>query len=101
MPGEYHSRQKRYLKRRYAEDLDFRAARQAGMRQYTKAQYANNVAFKQRQQAAQREWYARQAALLSVRHLFEAPPPRKCRAARSMDARLLEFCRDFLAGNGA
>ena len=97
MPGQKYSRQKRYLKRRHAEDPDFRATRQERMRAYTKKQYATNLAFKQRQQASQRDWYKRQAALLCIRHLFEPAPPRQ-RAVRSMDSRLLQFCRQFLAG---
>ena len=99
MPGQKYSSQKRYLKRRYAEDPEFRAARQERMRAYTRKQYATNLAFKQRQQASQRAWYNRQAALLSVRHLFEPVPLPRRRAARNADSRLLEFCRQFLAGS--
>ena len=98
MPDRKYSRQVRYLKRRYAEDPNFRAARQEMMRAYTKKQYATNAAFKQRQQASQRDWYARQAALLCVRHLFE-PAPLQPKAARSVNSCLLQFCRHFLAGN--
>ena len=99
MPGQKYSRQMRYLKRRYAEDAEFRAARQERMRAYTKRQYATDPAFKQRQRASQREWYAQQSALQCVRHLFEPAPLPRRRAARSTDSRLLEFCRQLLAGS--
>ena len=99
MPGQKYSRQKRYLKRRYAQDAEFRAARQERMLTYSKTQYATNPAFKQRQQASQQDWYARQAALQCVRHLFDPAPHRRRRAARSVDSRLLDFCRLYLAEN--
>ena len=94
-----YSRQKRYNRRRYAQDAEFNRAHRQRMREYARDQYANNAAFKRRQQASQRDWYARQAALLSVRHLFEAPPARRHRTPRSVDNRILQFCWSFLAGS--
>ena len=99
MPGQKYSRQKRYLKRRYEEDPEFRAARQERMRAYAKKQYADNAALKQRQQCSQREWYNRQAALQCIRHLVEPAPLRRRRAARNVDSRLLDLCRRYLAEN--
>ena len=58
-----------------------RAHRQR-MCEYARDQYANNAAFKRRQQPSQRDWYAPQAALLSVRHLFELTPARMHRTPR-------------------
>ena len=33
-----------------------------------------------------------------MKYLFEAPPARRRRAAQSMNARLLDFCRAVLGG---
>ena len=100
MPDKY-AHQKRYLKVRYATDEAYRSDRQRQMREYRAARYAGDAVFRKRERLAQQQRYAAGAALLSVRHLFEGPPPRKRRPARSIDARLLHFCRQFLAGNGA
>ena len=95
MAKDPYSRQKRYLKKRYAADLAYREARKAQMRNYRRAKYAGNLAFREGEKCAQRERYAREAALLSVRNLFGPcqPAPRR----RGLEGRLLQFCRQFLA----
>ena len=69
------------------------------MREYRAARYAGDAVFRKRERLAQQRRYEAGAALLSVRYLFEPPPVRKRRPARSIDARLLHFCRHFLAGS--
>ena len=69
------------------------------MREYRAARYAEDAVFRKRERLAQQQRYAAEAALLSFHYLFEPPPVRKRRPARSIDARLLHFCRQFLAGS--
>ena len=94
-----YAHQKRYLKIRYATDEAYRSNRQKQMRQYHAARYAGDAVFREHEQLAQRQRYAAEAALQIIKYLFEEPPARVCRAARSMDARLLNFCRQFVAGS--
>ena len=98
MTNKY-AHQKQYLKVRYATDEAYRNNRQRQMREYRAARYAGDAVFRKCERLAQQHRYAAGAALLSVRYLFELPSVSNCRPARSIDARLLHFCRQFLAGS--
>ena len=97
--SDKYAHQKRYFKHRYATDEAYRGKRQLQARERRAARYAGDAVFSERERLAQRQRYAAEAALQSMKYLFEAPPARRRRAAQSMNARLLEFCRHYLAGN--
>ena len=94
-----YARQKQYLKVRYATDEAYRSNRQRQMRGVPLRTLCGGCRVQEAQRLAQLQRYAAGAAFLSVGYLFEPPPVRKRRPACSIDARLLHFCRRFLAGN--
>ena len=97
--SDKYAHQKRYLRHRYATDEAYRGKRRLQARERRAARYGDAV-FRGRERLAQWKRYAAEAALQSMKYLFEAPPPQKRRAARGVDSRLLDFCRQFLARNG-
>ena len=88
-----YERQKRYLKKRYAQDESYRTAKLAKMRTYRNHKYSADAGFREHEKMKQRQRYAREAALTSLRFLFN---PQKAVQGRGFEAKLLQFCRGFV-----